>query len=93
MQLEMRIAGEDKTGQLGSRDAAGGVLFFIGVFCALWAQNTGRNPWLWFFIGVLANVAALIAVLIKNGDDKFNRQQRMRYTHGREEAPKAGTFG
>jgi len=23
------------------------ILFLFGAFCALWAQNTGRNAWLW----------------------------------------------
>lgn len=60
--------------------SAGAVAFLFGGFCALWAQNTGRNPWLWFFLGLIGSVIAVIAVLTKNGDDRFDRQQRERYT-------------
>ena len=43
------------------------ILFFLsGIFCALWAQNTGRNAWLWFFLGVIFNFATLIVLLYKN---------------------------
>ena len=34
---------------LDDSGGVGVVLFLFGVFCALWAQNTGRNAWLWFF--------------------------------------------
>lgn len=47
-QLERKVdALEDKRGE-----AAGGcgLAVLFGAFCALWAQNTGRNPWLWFFL-------------------------------------------
>lgn len=41
-QLESAIA--DKVG-------VGGIVFLLdGIFCALWAQNAGRNAWLWFFL-------------------------------------------
>ena len=42
------------------------LLFLSGIFCALWAQNTGRNAWLWFFLGVIFNFATLIVLLYKN---------------------------
>lgn len=42
------------------------VLILFGGFCALWAQNTGRSAWLWFVLGLLFNVFAMVAVLIKN---------------------------
>lgn len=29
----------------------GYVGFLFGLFCAYWAQETDRNPWLWFFFG------------------------------------------
>ena len=38
-------------------------IFVFGVFCAIWAQNTRRNAWLWFLIGCVFNVFALLAVL------------------------------
>ncbi|MEO5945583.1 MAG: hypothetical protein ABIP79_02115 [Chitinophagaceae bacterium] len=45
------------------------VLFLFGGFCALWAQNTQRNAWLWFFFGLILNVIAVITLLIKNAGD------------------------
>jgi hypothetical protein len=42
------------------------ILILFGGFCALWAQNTGRSAWAWFFLGLLFNVFTLIALLSKN---------------------------
>jgi hypothetical protein len=50
--------------------ATGGAMFLSGVICALWAQQTRRNPWLWFFLGCFLTVLALILVLSKNAEDK-----------------------
>ena len=55
--------------------ADGGVaVFLFGVFCALWAQNTGRNPWSWFFLGLLFNVITVLVLLSKNSNDKLQTQ-------------------
>ncbi len=48
----------------------GGVAFLFGAFCALWAQNTGRNPWLWFFLGLIFSVITAIVLLAKNANDR-----------------------
>ena len=61
----------------------GGVSFLFGAFCALWAQNTNRSAWLWFFLGLFFTVITAVVLLVKNSDDKFNRQQQERWTHGR----------
>jgi len=50
----------------------GVVLFLFGVFCALWAQNTGRNAWLWFFLGLFFNIIAVLVLLNKNSYDRRN---------------------
>lgn len=34
-----------------SEAGSGVAVFLFGVVCALWAQNSNRNPWLWFFLG------------------------------------------
>jgi hypothetical protein len=36
---------------MGNGDYASVVLvhYLFGIFCAYWAQATGRNPWLWLF--------------------------------------------
>jgi hypothetical protein len=48
---------------------AGLVLFVIACLCALWAQNTRRSAWLWFFLGLLFNVITLVVLLRKNSND------------------------
>jgi hypothetical protein len=45
-------------------------LFLCAAFCALWAQNTYRNPWLWYFLGLFFNFFTLFVVLWKNSKDK-----------------------
>ncbi len=58
-----------------SDHADGGVaLFLFGAFCALWAQNTGRNAWLWFFFGMLLSVIAVLVLLYKNANDGVQRR-------------------
>lgn len=52
------------------RDAGAAVLMLFGAFCALWAQNTHRNPWLWFFCGLLFHVITVLVLLAKNSDDR-----------------------
>ena len=58
----------------GPTQIAGPFLFLFGAFCALWAQNTQRSPWLWFLLGVFFHVIAVLVLLAKNGDD----QKRLR---------------
>lgn len=55
----------------------GGLSFLFGVFCALWAQNTGRSAWLWFFLGAIFSVISAVALLVKNSEDR-RREQRAR---------------
>lgn len=57
-------------GPAGQAAGAGSVAILFGAFCALWAQNTGRNAWLWFFLGLFFNVIAVLALLVRNSDDK-----------------------
>lgn len=49
----------------------GVAVFLFGAFCALWAQNTSRNPWLWFFLGLFFNVITVLVLLSKNSNDKL----------------------
>ena len=58
------------------------VAFLCGSFCALWAQNTGRGPWLWFFLGMLFNVITLVVMLMKNAGDKRSPNPRL-FSEGR----------
>ena len=57
--------------------SVGSVLFLYGVFCALWAQNTGRSAWGWFFLGVLFSFITVIVLLVRNSDDR-QRARRQR---------------
>jgi hypothetical protein len=52
------------------REVGGGLAFLFEVFCALWAQNTNRSAWLWFFLGVFFNVITVIFLLYKNSRDR-----------------------
>jgi len=58
------------TVSIGDGSLSGTVVFLFGAFCALWAQNTNRNPWLWFFLGVFLNMIAVLVVLAKNNKGK-----------------------
>lgn len=40
----------------------------FGFFSAWWAQQTGRNAWLWFAFGVLLTPLAGIVLLMLNAD-------------------------
>lgn len=48
----------------------GSAAFVAGVFAALWAQNTRRNAWLWFFVTVFFAPIALLVLLYKNAYDR-----------------------
>ncbi len=45
------------------------VLLLFAFFCALWAQNTKRNPWLWFFLGLIFSIITAFVMLHKNSMD------------------------
>lgn len=63
--LETRVGRLEQAG----RDY-GAVGFVAGVFAALWAQNTRRNAWLWFFLGLLLAPITLLVLLYKNSRDR-----------------------
>ena len=66
-----------------SAGAAGGMVSFLfGAFCALWAQNSKRSAWLWFFLGLFFSILAVIALLIKNSGDRRSRNPRL-FSEGR----------
>ncbi len=49
-------------------------LFLTGAFCALWAQNTRRSGWLWFFLGLFFSIFAVLFLLAKNSGDIDRRK-------------------
>lgn len=70
--LEHRVSTlEQKIRQVGDQ---GLVLFLFGAFCALWAQNSGRSGWLWFFLGLFFSVITIFVRLWKNSGDIDRRR-------------------
>lgn len=43
-------------------------------FAAYWAQQTQRNPWLWFFLGLVFMPIAGVALLMLNGERRSRRE-------------------
>ncbi len=66
--LENRIARVEST--IDDFWHAGIVMILFGTFCALWAQNSGRNAWLWFFLGAWLNIITVLVLLSKNSGDR-----------------------
>lgn len=71
--LENRVSQVESA--VENKAGIGGIVFLYGIFCALWAQNTGRSAWLWFFLGLLFIAITVIVLLVKNADDR-KRQKR-----------------
>ena len=64
-----------KQSELLERSSGIGVVMFLyGTVCALWAQNTGRNAWLWFFLGLFFSFIAVFFLLEKNATDLRQKQ-------------------
>jgi hypothetical protein len=66
-ELESRVSSVEEAAGLSV------VVFLVGCLCALWAQNTRRSAWLWFFLGVFFHVITLIVLLNKNAGDLRER--------------------
>ena len=65
--LEARVRRlEHKVGDTTS----GVTIWLYGAVCALWAQNTRRNAWLWFFLGLFFSVITVLVLLYKNSEDR-----------------------
>ena len=63
------------------------VMYLFGMFCALWAQNTGRNAWLWFFLGILGSVITVMFLLTKNARDRQTADEPMREWRANNDIP------
>ncbi len=70
--LQSRVASIPTSVQSHGSDGAS--LFLFGAFCALWAQNTNRNAWLWFFLGMILSVITVLVLLAKNSEDLKRRR-------------------
>jgi hypothetical protein len=49
------------------------VQFLFGVFCAYWAQEKGRNPWAWFFAGLIFAPITGLVLLSRNAKIRRGR--------------------
>jgi len=47
-------------------EVGGLACFLFGIFCAYWAQETNRNAWLWFFLGLFFPPITGLVLLYKN---------------------------
>ena len=66
--LEYRVSNlEHRTSSAAS---GGAIALLFGAFCALWAQNTGRSAWLWFFLGLFFSVITVLVLLYKNSNGR-----------------------
>lgn len=52
--------------------STGLVVFLFGIFCAYWAMGSGRNAWLWFFLGLFFAPITGLVLLLKHSADKTN---------------------
>ena len=77
--LESKVSEMDRKMQkLKDAGDTSAFLFLFGAFCALWAQNTGRSAWLWFFMGLFFSVITVIVLLYKNSNDKASLEDEAR---------------
>ena len=66
--LEQRVSKLEH--KVASDEGVGVAVLVCAAFLALWAQNTGRNAWLWFFLGLFFSVIVIFVMLYKNSNDK-----------------------
>ena len=73
--LEDRVAPANKSFDFIAAYIPGAYFILgIGLFCGLWARNSGRDFWLWCVAGLVFNIFALLAVVLaKDKDDDTKR--------------------
>lgn len=74
--IEDRV--QDLERQVDRLATTGLVLFLFGVFCAFWAQETGRGAWGWFFLGLFFGPITAIVLLSKNAKAKGKTDSKTR---------------
>ena len=58
-----------------SEYAGTGLVFYLfAIFCAYWAQTTGRSAWVWFVMGWLFAPFTGLVLLSKNSADRKAEQ-------------------
>lgn len=78
-QLETRVSQTESRlsrleHQIRQNATQGLEILLFGVVCALWAQNTGRSGWLWFFLGMMFSFLTVLVLLWKNSNDIDRRR-------------------
>jgi hypothetical protein len=75
--LERRIAARDgsDSSDVSKFIAAATISLGIALFCGRWAQQNGRDFWLWFSGALIFNVFALIYLGLAIGDDKAAKRR------------------
>jgi hypothetical protein len=66
--LESRVSRLES--KISDHATKGATVMLFGAFCALWAQNTRRNAWLWFFMGTFFTIVTVLVLLYKNSEDR-----------------------
>ena len=74
LKQKVQVLEADASSRVPDEDTLFMALFFFAVFCGWWAQHSGRNPWLWFFAGMLFNVITALVLLSKNSTDMVMRE-------------------
>src|SRR5688572_19814752 len=67
---ELAAKVNDLESDLSDKANTGALVFLFGAFCALWAQNSGRSPWAWFFAGAFFHVITVLVLLSRNAQDR-----------------------
>ena len=52
------------------------VQFLFGIFCAYWAQTTGRDSWRWFFLGFFFAPITGIVLLSENSKELQEKEMK-----------------
>jgi len=50
----------------------------IGLFCGLWARNSGRDFWLWFVAGLVFTLFAVVAVADAHEKDQKAKREALK---------------
>lgn len=69
--LQAKIDADE--GLIGSKQDQSALVFLYMCFCGTLASTTGRNFWLWWFLGIFTFPTLIILLLLIGGDWKKKR--------------------
>jgi multisubunit Na+/H+ antiporter MnhB subunit len=75
--LERRIAARDGSdfSDVSKVIAPAAILLGIALFCGRWAQQNGRDFWLWFLGGLIFNIFALLSLYLAIDEEKTAKRR------------------